>query len=80
MLQRIETPDGEAWAVVFNKCQSLEMISNYQRGLIGVLINATLPEIDCPNEFLNETLNLLDDLMLDSGQMLEYELSLINKR
>jgi len=75
MVQRIETPNGKRWAIVFdNDCTSLDDIYEMQKGLINVMVTATQADsYDSAKHGFYETLNLLNEFLLNQNQCFEYE-------
>jgi len=82
MLQRIETPKGKRWAIVFdNDCTSLEDICEMQKGLINVMVTATQADgYDCAKYGFYETLNFLNECLPNQEQCYEYEKFLKGKK
>jgi len=75
MVSQVETPNGKRWAIVFdNDCTGLEDICEMQKGLIEIMITATSSEAyDISKVGFYETLNLLNECLLNQTQCFEYE-------
>ncbi len=74
MIKKVETENGECWAIVLHPTTSLDGISELQTGLIDIMIDATSSDLfhASQNEFYN-TLAILRDTILTPEQMHEYE-------
>jgi|GEM_PF-5353165 len=60
MIKRIKTDDGERWALVFEKHDSLEDLRNYADGLLEIVITATGSDTwDGKQSYVYWVLNLL---------------------
>ena len=80
MIKRIKTEDCECWAIVFNKCYSLEDIGRISHGLIELMTTATQSDLfDNSQQGFFAALELLQEIIPNSTQMFEYEKMLQEK-
>ena len=74
MLQKVQTKQGECWAIVLNPNATLEDIHNYQNGLIYVLQAVTSCDtFNTAGADIYWLLEMLQNTMPTEEQMSEFE-------
>jgi len=73
MIKRIETEDGERWAIVLHDSDTLEDVKNYANGLLETLITATGSDAwDGTNDSTYWVLNLLRHFTPSDDDIIAY--------
>jgi hypothetical protein len=82
MITKIETPAGQRWAIVFDSEQfGLEDICAMQNSLIELMVTAVHSDLfESSKDVFCTALKLLNCLLLDYNQCLEYQNIYIKKR